>query len=294
MRWQGRRKSTNVSDQRGRSGGGGNLLGGLLGGVFAKGGIGVIIVIFIAGWIMGVNPLSLLQEMAPPGGTEFGIEQGGGYTPTAEEEQLAEFTAVVLADTEDVWNSLLDGYREPTLVLFSGSVRSACGHASAATGPFYCSADERLYIDLSFFRELQSRFQAPGDFAQAYVVAHEIGHHVQHLLGIIGKVHSARGTMSEEEYNQLSVRLELQADFLAGVWAHHAQQTKDILEAGDFEEALRAASAIGDDRLQMQSQGYVTPDSFTHGTSEQRMRWFRKGFETGDLQEGDTFNAMQL
>lgn len=294
MRWQGRRKSTNVSDQRGRSGGGGNLLGGLLGGVFAKGGIGVIIVIFIAGWIMGVNPLSLLQEMAPPGGTEYGIEQGGGYTPTAEEEQLAEFTAVVLADTEDVWNSLLDGYREPTLVLFSGSVRSACGHASAATGPFYCSADERLYIDLSFFRELQSRFQAPGDFAQAYVVAHEIGHHVQHLLGIIGKVHSARGTMSEEEYNQLSVRLELQADFLAGVWAHHAQQTKDILEAGDFEEALRAASAIGDDRLQMQSQGYVTPDSFTHGTSEQRMRWFRKGFETGDLQEGDTFNAMQL
>lgn len=294
MRWQGRRKSSNVSDQRGRGGGGGNLLGGLLGGVFAKGGIGLIIVIVIASWIMGVNPLALLQEMAPSGGTEYGIEQGGSYTPTPEEEQLADFTAVVLADTEDVWNSLLDGYREPTLVLFSGSVRSACGNASAATGPFYCSADEKLYVDLSFFRELQSRFQAPGDFAQAYVVAHEVGHHVQHLLGIIGKVHAARGTMSQEEYNQLSVRLELQADFLAGVWAHHAQQTKDILEAGDFEEALRAASAIGDDRLQMQSRGYVTPDSFTHGTSDQRMRWFRKGFETGDIREGDTFNASQL
>ncbi len=294
MRWQGRRKSSNVSDQRGRGGGGGNLLGGLLGGVFAKGGIGLIIVIVIASWIMGVNPLALLQEMTPSGGTEYGIEQGGSYTPTPEEEQLADFTAVVLADTEDVWNSLLDGYREPTLVLFSGSVRSACGNASAATGPFYCSADEKLYVDLSFFRELQSRFQAPGDFAQAYVVAHEVGHHVQHLLGIIGKVHAARGTMSEEEYNQLSVRLELQADFLAGVWAHHAQQTKDILEAGDFEEALRAASAIGDDRLQMQSRGYVTPDSFTHGTSDQRMRWFRKGFETGDIRQGDTFNASQL
>src|SRR5690606_32596082 len=294
MRWQGRRKSTNVSDQRGRGGAGGSMLGGL-GGLFSKGGIGLIIVIVIASWIMGVNPLSLLQQVGSAGGGGIGIEQGGGsYVPTAEEEQLAEFTAVVLADTEDVWNSLLDGYREPTLVLFSGSVRSACGMASAATGPFYCSADERLYVDLSFFRELQTRFQAPGDFAQAYVIAHEVGHHVQHLLGIIGKVHAARETMSQEEYNELSVRLELQADFLAGVWAHHTQQTKDVLEAGDFEEAIRAASAIGDDRLQMQSQGYITPDSFTHGTSEQRMRWFRKGFETGDFKEGDTFNTTQL
>lgn len=292
MRWQGRRKSTNVSDQRGRGGGGGNLLGGLLGGMFTKGGIGLIIVIVIASWIMGINPLTLLQQTSSPGG--YGVEEGGGYTPTPEEEQLAEFTSVVLADTEDVWNSLLNGYREPTLVLFSGSVRSACGNASAATGPFYCSADEKLYVDLSFFRELQTRFQAPGDFAQAYVVAHEVGHHVQHLLGIIEKVHKARETMSEEDYNALSVRLELQADFLAGVWAHHAQQTKDILEAGDFEEALQAASAIGDDRLQMQSQGYVAPDSFTHGTSEQRMRWFRKGFETGDFNEGDTFNTPNL
>lgn len=291
MRWQGRRKSTNVSDQRGRGGVG--LPGGMMGGMLTKGGIGVIILIVIIGWLMGKNPLALLQEMSS-GPESFGIEQGTSYTPTPEEERLAEFTAVVLADTEDVWNTLLDGYREPTLVLFSGSVQSACGFASAATGPFYCSADEKLYVDLSFFNELHSRFQAPGDFAQAYVVAHEVGHHVQHLLGIIGEVHAARERMSEEEYNQLSVRLELQADFLAGVWAHHAHESKAILEAGDIEEALGAASAIGDDRLQMQSRGYVTPDSFTHGTSEQRMRWFKKGFETGDIRQGDTFNATRL
>lgn len=291
MRWQGRRKSTNVSDQRGRGGAG--LPGGLMGGMLTKGGIGVVVVIVILGWLMGKNPLALLQEMSGGAGG-FGVEQETSYTPTPEEERLADFTAVVLADTEDVWHTLLDGYREPTLVLFSGSVNSACGYASAATGPFYCSADEKLYIDLSFFNELQSRFKAPGDFAQAYVVAHEVGHHVQHLLGITDKVHAARGQMSEEEYNQLSVRLELQADFLAGVWAHHAQQSKDILEEGDIEEALGAASAIGDDRLQMQTQGYVAPDSFTHGTSEQRMRWFKKGFDTGDIQQGDTFNAARL
>jgi predicted metalloprotease len=289
MRWQGRRKSTNVSDQRGRGGG---LPGGLMGGMLTKGGVGVIIVIVLIGLLMGKNPLALLQEIST-GTQNFGVEQGT-YTPTPEEERLAEFTAVVLADTEDVWNTLLDGYREPTLVLFSGSVRSACGLASAATGPFYCSADEKLYIDLSFFNELQSRFGAPGDFAQAYVVAHEVGHHVQHLMGIIEEVHAARAQMSEEEYNRLSVRLELQADFLAGVWAHHAQQSKAILEQGDVEEALGAASAIGDDRLQRQSQGYVTPDSFTHGTSEQRMRWFKKGFETGDIRQGDTFSATNL
>lgn len=291
MRWQGRRKSTNVSDQRGRGGSG--LPGGLMGGMLTKGGLGVVAIIVVVSLLIGKNPLALLQEISGSGGG-LGVEQGTTYTPSPEEEQLAEFTAVVLADTEDVWNSLLDGYREPTLVLFSGSVRSACGHASAATGPFYCSADEKLYIDLSFFNELQRRFEAPGDFAQAYVVAHEVGHHIQYLLGIIDKVHAARGQMSEEEYNQLSVRLELQADFLAGVWAHHAQRSKNILESGDIEEALGAASAIGDDRLQMQSQGYVTPDSFMHGTSEQRMRWFKKGFETGDIRQGDTFNATSL
>lgn len=294
MRWRGRRQSTNVEDQRGRRAGG-NMMGGLGGGLLTKGGIGVVIVILIIGWLTGRNPLTLLQEI---GGSSTGVgyEQttDESYVPSAEEEELAAFTRVVLADTEDVWNSLLQGYREPTLVLFSGNVQSACGFASAATGPFYCSADEKLYIDLSFFNELHTRFGAPGDFAQAYVVAHEVGHHVQHLLGITDKVHSSRGQLSEEEYNKLSVRLELQADFLAGVFAHHAHQTKNILESGDIEEALDAATAIGDDRLQMQSRGYVTPDSFTHGTSEQRMRWFRKGFDTGDVNQGDTFNATNL
>src|SRR5690606_38203287 len=291
MRWQGRRKSTNVSDQRGRGGSG--LPGGLMGGMLTKGGLGVVPIIIVASLLIGKNPLALLQEISGSGGG-LGVEQGTTYTPSPEGEQLAVFTPVVLADAENIWYSLLDGYGEHRLVLCSGSVGSACGHASAATGPFYCSADEKLYIDLSFFNELQRRFEAPGDFAQAYVVAHEVGHHIQYLLGIIDKVHAARGQMSEEEYNQLSVRLELQADFLAGVWAHHAQRSKNILESGDIEEALGAASAIGDDRLQMQSQGYVTPDSFTHGTSEQRMRWFKKGFETGDIRQGDTFNATNL
>lgn len=298
MQWRGRRQSTNVEDQRGRRAGGNMMggLGGLGGGLLTKGGIGMVIVIVLIGWLTGQNPLSLLQQVGGSS-TSVGYEQGGideSYTPSAHEQELADMTGVVLADTEDVWNKLIQGYREPTLVLFSGNVRSACGFASAATGPFYCSADEKLYIDLSFFDELNSRFGAPGDFAQAYVVAHEVGHHVQHLMGITDQVHSMNGQISEEEYNQLSVRLELQADFLAGVFAHHAQQTKKFLEEGDIEEALTAATAIGDDRLQMQSRGYVTPDSFTHGTSEQRVRWFRKGFETGDMKQGDTFKATTL
>jgi predicted metalloprotease len=294
MRWQGRRRSSNVEDQRGR--GGGSMLGGLGGGLLTKGGIGMVLVIVVIGWLTGTNPLTILQEIGGSSGVGYdqttSIEQP--YTPSAEEQELAEFTSVVLADTEDVWNSLINGYREPTLVLFSGSVRSACGMASSATGPFYCSADEKLYIDLSFFNELQSRFGAPGDFAQAYVVAHEVGHHVQHLMGITDKVHAMREQLSEEEYNKLSVKLELQADFLAGVFANHAQSTKNILEPGDIDEALNAATAIGDDRLQMETRGYVAPDSFTHGTSEQRKRWFRKGFETGDVNQGDTFNATTL
>jgi predicted metalloprotease len=293
MRWQGRRKSSNVEDQRG--GGGGRMMGGLGGGLLTKGGIGMVLVILVIGWLTGTNPLSLLQQMGGSSGVgydEASVEQP--YTPSAEEQELADFTSVVLADTEDVWNNLVNGYREPTLVLFSGSVRSACGMASSATGPFYCSADEKLYIDLSFFNELQSRFGAPGDFAQAYVVAHEVGHHVQHLMGITDKVHAMREQLSEEEYNKLSVRLELQADFLAGVFANHAQSTKNILEAGDIDEALNAATAIGDDRLQRETRGYVAPDSFTHGTSEQRKRWFKKGFDTGDVNQGDTFNATTL
>jgi predicted metalloprotease len=216
----------------------------------------------------------------------------------AAEDQLAGFTKVVLADTEDVWNRLFAengmDYEEPRLVLFSGSDQSGCGFASAATGPFYCPSDSKVYIDLSFFQELSNRFNAPGDFAMAYVVAHEVGHHVQHLLGITNKVHALKGSVSETEYNRMSVKLELQADFLAGVWAHHAQKAKQILEEGDIEEALGAANAIGDDRLQKQSQGHVVPDAFTHGTSAQRMHWFTKGFKTGDIKQGDTFKSSEL
>lgn len=284
MQWKGRRQSGNVDDQRGRSGGGGMAF---------KGGLGTIAVVVVISLILGKNPLSLLQEIQTQSGTVTS-EQDVNWQPTAEEAELGEFVSVVLADTEDVWNKLLDDYREPTLVMFSGSVQSGCGSASASTGPFYCSADEKVYIDLSFYEDLKNRFEAPGDFAQAYVIAHEVGHHVQHLMGITDRVHATRERVSEEEYNKLSVRLELQADFLAGVWAHHANNMSRILEPGDIDEALNAASAIGDDRLQMQTQGQVVPDSFTHGTSEQRMRWFKKGFETGDVAQGDTFNTTDL
>ncbi len=281
MQWRGRRQSGNVDDQRGKGG---------VGGMAFKGGLGTIVIILIISVVLKQNPLTLLQQMQTGTATEENVD----YQPTAEETELGQFVGVVLADTEDVWNQLLQGYREPTLVLFSGSVQSACGSASSATGPFYCSEDERVYIDLSFYEDLKSRLGAPGDFAQAYVIAHEVGHHVQHLMGITDRVHAQRERLSEEEYNKLSVRLELQADFFAGVWAHHAHNMSQILEPGDVEEALNAASAIGDDRLQMQMQGQVVPDSFTHGTSEQRMRWFRKGFETGDISQGDTFNASNL
>lgn len=285
MQWRGRRQSGNVDDQRG-SGGGGR------GGLPIKGGLGLVVIVIIIGLITGKNPLSLLQQLPMDSGPS--MSQTEPYQATAEEEELAQFVKVVLADTEDVWNELLPDYREPTLRLFTGTVQSGCGTADASVGPFYCSADDRIYIDLSFYDELRSRFGAPGDFAQAYVIAHEVGHHIQHLKGITDKVHAMKGQMSEEEYNKLSVKLELQADFLAGVWAHHAQNTKQILEQGDFEEAMNAASAIGDDRLQKQARGYVVPDSFTHGTSEQRQRWFKKGFVTGDLNQGDTFSAKEL
>ncbi len=290
MKWRGRRQSTNVDDQRGRRMSGG--MGGLPGGLLTKGGLGVVVVIFIASWLMGENPLTLLQQMqGDPGNVVSQSDEP--YVGSAKEEEMAAFTKVVLADTEDVWKSLLDGYREPTLVLFSGQVKSACGFASAASGPFYCSADEKLYIDLGFYDELKSRFNAPGDFAQAYVIAHEVGHHVQHLMGITDKVHAMREQLNDEDYNALSVKLELQADFLAGVWANHAKDMNES-DADDFEEAIRAAGAIGDDRIQMQSQGYIVPDSFTHGTSEQRIRWFQKGFKTGDINQGDTFSATSL
>lgn len=286
MQWRGRRQSGNVEDQRGSGGGGG------FGGLPIKGGIGLVIVVVVIGLITGQNPLSLLQQV--PLDTGPSVSQSAPYQATPEEEELSQFVRVVLADTEDVWNQLMNDYREPTLVLFSGSVQSGCGSADASTGPFYCSADEKLYIDLSFYEELKSRFDAPGDFAQAYVIAHEVGHHVQHLLGITDKVHAMRGQLSEEEYNKLSVKLELQADFLAGVWAHHANNMNNMIEDGDYEEAMNAASAIGDDRLQKQARGYVVPDSFTHGTSAQRQRWFKKGFDTGDMNQGDTFNTPNL
>lgn len=286
MQWRGRRQSGNVDDQRGSGGGGG------FGGLPIKGGIGIVIVIVVIGLITGQNPLSLLQQI--PMDSEPSVSQSTPYQSTPEEQELVDLVGVVLADTEDVWNKLLDDYREPHLTIFNGTVQSSCGNADASTGPFYCSADERVYIDLSFYKELESRFNAPGDFAQAYVIAHEVGHHVQHLLGITDKVHEMKGQLSEAEYNKLSVKLELQADFLAGVWAHHADAMFNIIEAGDFDEAMNAASAIGDDRLQKQAQGYVVPDSFTHGTSAQRQRWFRKGYETGDINQGDTFNATAL
>ncbi len=277
MLWQGRRQSSNVDDRRGMGGKG----------MAVGGGIGGIIIAILYFFLGGGNG----------GDGDFLQSQGQPMTQEqkAAEDQLAAFSKVVLADTEDVWNRLLSeqgrDYVEPRLVLFTGNDQSGCGFASAATGPFYCPADSKIYIDLSFFQELQDRFNAPGDFAMAYVIAHEVGHHVQHLLGITDEVDRMRGRISQTEMNKLSVRLELQADFLAGVWAHHTQKAKQVLQEGDIEEALGAANAIGDDRLQKQSQGYVVPDAFTHGTSEQRMYWFKKGFQTGDLSQGDTFKS---
>jgi predicted metalloprotease len=299
MKWQGRRQSSNVDDRRGKGGprmgaGGLNpmLLGPIIKLLFSKTGM-IIAGIFIVGSIvMGYNPLSLLGGLVGGGGKGFTTESN--YTPTAEENELAAFSATMLADTETVWNELLENYREPTLVLYTGSVSSACGSASSATGPFYCPADEKMYIDLSFFQDMETKLKAGGDFAYAYVIAHEVGHHIQKIMGITDEVHSLRGKVSEKEYNLNSVRLELQADFLAGVWAHHSQRNVGMMEPGDLEEALAAANAIGDDRLQKQSTGRVVPDSFTHGTSAQRMKWFKKGFDTGDLKQGDTFSTRDL
>ncbi len=283
MRWREGRQSENVEDRRGMS----------RGGMAIGGGLGGIVILLIA-LLLGADPRQLLEQL-PSDGQAPATQSSRPTNP--EEEELRQLVGAVLADTEDVWNPIFRQlgrqYREPTLVLFTDQVQSACGVAGATVGPFYCPGDEKLYIDLSFYRELKSRFRAPGDFAQAYVIAHEVGHHIQHLLGTMDQVNSARQRRSEAEANQLSVRLELQADFLAGVWAHHAQK-RGVLEQGDVEEALGAASAIGDDRLQRESQGYVVPDSFTHGSSDQRISWFRKGLETGDIRQGDTFGARGL
>lgn len=268
------------------------LLGPLIRLLFSKTGLVIVGLFLILSFATGNNPLSLLGNFFTGGPQQ--TQSAAPYQGSAKENELAEFSAVILANTEDVWNGLFNNYREPTLVLFTGSVSSACGMASSATGPFYCPGDEKLYLDLSFFDDMERKLNAPGDFAQAYVIAHEVGHHIQKLMGTTDKVHALRGRLSEKEYNQYSVRLELQADFLAGVWAHHSQQMTRMMEEGDLEEALNAAFAIGDDRLQKQSTGHVVPDSFTHGTSAQRMKWFKKGFETGDLAQGDTFNANPL
>lgn len=280
MRWEGRRGSTSIEDRRGR---GGTMIAG--------GGIGGLILLLVFTFLGG-DPGTLLQGVETQG-----YDNPPPYEETAKEKQLSEFVSVVLADTEDVWSEIFkeEGlvYKNPILVLYNGSVQSACGAASSAVGPFYCPGDEKLYIDLSFYDELQQKFNAPGDFAMAYVIAHEVGHHVQKLLGTSDKVAALRQRLSDKEYNKYSVRLELQADYYAGVWANHAESL-NLLDDGDIEEAIHAASAVGDDTLQKRAQGYVVPESFTHGTSEQRMRWFKKGYQSGNLEEGDTFNTSEL
>jgi len=279
MLWRGREGSSNVEDRRGMSGGG-LAVGGGIGGLI----IGLLYM------LLGGDPSNAPVPL--PGQQTEGRQYNPQQNPA--DDTLAQFVSVVLNDTEDVWGDLIRNYKEPKLVLFSDAVQSACGSASAATGPFYCPGDEKVYIDLSFFRQLKERFGAPGDFAMAYVVAHEVGHHIQNLMGTSDKVHSLQQQTGKREGNKLSVKLELQADFLAGVWANHAQQMKNILQPGDIEEALRAANAIGDDRLQEEAQGRVVPDAFTHGTSAQRMYWFKKGYQTGDLNQGNTFDDPSL
>ena len=283
MLWKGRRGSSNVDDRRGISGGG----------IAAGSGVIGLIIYLLYSFLGGGNggDSSTLPPVLPGTSTEMTTEE------KAADDERAEFVKVVLAETEDVWNKLYaeqgKDYPEPTLVLFRDAVQSACGNANAAMGPFYCPTDKQVYIDLSFYEDLQTKLDAPGDFAMAYVVAHEVGHHIQNLNGTADKVSRLRQQVSEAEYNRYSVKMELQADFLAGVWAHYTQK-KNILETGDIEEALNAANAIGDDRLQKRSQGYIVPDAFTHGTSEQRMYWFKKGYQTGDPGQGDTFNSTEL
>jgi len=285
MKWQGRRTSTNVEDRRGRV-----VKGAVGGGV--GGGILVLVIMLILNFCGGgdLSQIPIDTQLANSAVTTT-------YQETQQEKELAQFVSVVLAETEDVWTELFSTnnqtYSYPGLVLYTDYVESACGMAGSATGPFYCPPDQKVYIDLSFYKELQERFKAPGDFAMAYVIAHEVGHHVQNLLGIMDEVSSAQQNLSEAESNAYSVRLELQADYLAGVWAHYVNRM-NLLEEGDLNEALNAASAVGDDRIQKQSQGYIVPDSFTHGTSEQRQRWFYKGFTSGTLDGGDTFNTDNL
>ena len=288
MRWEGNRESDNVEDRRG-SGGGMPVFGG------RSIGIGTIVVALVGGWALGINPMTILGLLS--GGSPAQVQQAPAQRPPAD-DTMARFVSTVLADTEDVWTDVFrqqgGTYQKPRLVLFRGATPTACGTGQAAMGPFYCPGDRKVYIDLGFYQTLKDRLGAPGDFAQAYVIAHEVGHHVQNLLGISGKVDEQRGRVSQAQYNQLSVRLELQADCFAGVWANHAQAARQILENGDIEAAMNAAAKIGDDALQKQSQGRVVPDSFTHGTSAQRVRWFNNGLQNGSVKACDTFSTRSL
>jgi hypothetical protein len=295
MKWEGNRESDNVEDRRDEGGGGG---GGFP--VFGGRGIGIgtIVIALIGGWVFGINPLTLLGMLSGGGApAQVQTQQAPAHRPPAD-DTMARFVSTVLADTEDVWGDVFrqngTTYQNPRLVLFRDRTPTACGTGQAAMGPFYCPADRKVYIDLGFYETLKNRLGAPGDFAQAYVIAHEVGHHVQNLLGISSRVDQMRGRVSQVEYNHLSVRLELQADCFAGVWAHHAQNARQILEQGDVEEAMNAAAKIGDDALQRASGGAVVPDSFTHGTSAQRQRWFRTGLDSGSIKACDTFSSRSL
>ncbi|MEQ9689293.1 MAG: neutral zinc metallopeptidase [Bauldia litoralis] len=306
MKWRGRRQSSNIEDRRGSSGGFGGFgrsrgsrIGLPTGRARAGGGLGIgaIVVLLIVAWIAGINPLELLSGGGGGGPVVTG-QSSRQQAPTGTPDDAGgQFVAVVLADTESTWQRIFreggETYNEPILVLFSGQTSSACGFASAATGPFYCPGDQKVYIDLDFYRELRDRFDAPGDFAQAYVIAHEIGHHIQNLLGVLPDVNAARRGASKAKSNELSVRLELQADCLAGIWAHDAE-TRNVLEVGDIDEALNAAAQIGDDAIQQRTQGYVVPESFNHGSSAQRSRWFKRGFEQGNLDACDTFGPADI
>ncbi len=290
MKWEGNRESDNVEDRRAGGGGGGGMLGG------RSIGIGTIVIALVGGWVFGVNPLTILSLLSGGGGGEQ-VQQAPAQRPPAD-DRMAKFVSTVLADTEDVWKDVFakggKTYSEPHLVLFRGATPTACGTGQSAMGPFYCPGDQKVYIDLAFYEVLRSRMGAPGDFAQAYVIAHEVGHHVQNLLGISEKMDQMRSRVSQQEYNALSVRLELQADCLAGVWANHAQNARQILENGDVEEAMNAAAKIGDDALQRAGGGAVVPESFTHGTSAQRQRWFNTGLQGGTVKGCDTFSARPL
>ena len=302
MKWEGNRESDNVEDRRSGGGAGGGFSGGGLGGLLgallgSKLGVGTIVIALLGSWALGINPLTILSLLSGEGAPTAQVQQAPAQRPPAD-DQMARFVSTVLADTEDVWTDVFSQgggtYQQPKLVLFRGATATSCGQGQSAMGPFYCPADRKVYIDLGLYQTLQKQLGAPGDFAQAYVIAHEVGHHVQNLLGVSAKVEQARGRMSEAEYNALSVRVELQADCLAGVWAHHANNARQLLEQGDVEEAMNAAARIGDDALQRGSGGAVVPESFTHGSSAQRQKWFATGLKNGTIKGCDTFSIRNL